>query len=36
MWKWLPQGALNHDPNAYLNAELECGAATLEVERLVA
>ncbi len=18
MWEWLPEGALNHDPNAYL------------------
>jgi hypothetical protein len=23
MWKWLPEGALNHDPNAYLKAETE-------------
>jgi len=23
LWEWLPEGALDHDPNAYLNAELE-------------
>ncbi len=23
MWRWLPQGALVHDPNAYLNSEPE-------------
>jgi len=23
LWEWLPSGALYHDPNAYLNAELQ-------------
>jgi hypothetical protein len=23
LWEWLPEGAVYHDPNAYLNAELE-------------
>ena len=23
LWKWLPKGALYHDQNAYLNAEIE-------------
>ena len=23
MWEWLPDGALHHDPNAYLAAEEE-------------
>jgi hypothetical protein len=23
LWKWLPQGALEHDPNAYLASERE-------------
>jgi hypothetical protein len=27
LWKWLPEGALLHDPNAYLNAERSVAAA---------
>jgi len=23
LWEWLPEGAIQHDPNAYLNSELE-------------
>ena len=23
LWEWLPEGAIYHDPNAYLKAELE-------------
>lgn len=36
MWDWLPQGALSHDPNAYLNSIAESDVVEVEVERLVA
>jgi hypothetical protein len=32
-WQWLPQGALEHDPNAYLNSIIESGGDVTE-ERL--
>ena len=25
LWEWLPEGAIYHDPNAYLKAELDRG-----------
>lgn len=36
MWGWLPQGALNHDPNAYLKAELDRRGDVGEVKHMVA
>jgi hypothetical protein len=35
MWKWLPEGALSHDPNAYLKSEMENRAQIEEPVRLV-
>ena len=34
-WRWLPDGALQHDPNAYLKSEREDNVETPELERLV-
>lgn len=31
-WEHLPDGALRHDPEAYLRAENAAGAATVEME----
>ena len=36
MWDWLPEGALLHDPNAYLKSEMQSSVVTSDVERLVA
>ena len=36
MWKWLPEGALVHDPNAYLHSRPEEMAAGVEIRRLAA
>jgi len=35
MWKWLPEGALSHDPNAYLKSEIENQVEIQEPVRLV-
>ncbi|MBI5470792.1 MAG: radical SAM protein [Ignavibacteriae bacterium] len=35
MWEWLPDGALTHDPNAYLKSELEKQAVVPEVQLMV-
>lgn len=31
MWKWLPKGALHHDPNAYLKSRAEETTESVEV-----
>jgi hypothetical protein len=36
MWRWLPEGSLTHDPNAYLKAENENNAAVPVIQRLAA
>jgi hypothetical protein len=35
MWKWLPKGALHHDPNAYLKSEIEAADEEQEVRLVV-
>jgi hypothetical protein len=35
MWKWLPEGGLSHDPNAYLKSEIENQVEMQEPVRLV-
>jgi len=35
MWKWLPEGALLHDPNAYLTADIQAQTSMPEVQRMV-
>jgi hypothetical protein len=35
MWKWLPEGGLHHDPNAYLKADAEANALVPEPQRMV-
>jgi hypothetical protein len=32
MWKWLPKGALLHDPKAYLNAEVSAAITPLTIK----
>ncbi|HEX9657816.1 MAG TPA: radical SAM protein [Bacteroidota bacterium] len=35
MWKWLPQGSLHHDPNAYLKSEIEATEEKQEIRLVV-
>ncbi len=35
MWRWLPQGALYHDPNAYLKSEIEMAEEEQEIRLVV-
>lgn len=36
LWDWLPQGAMHHDPNAYLKSEVERTGEIPEVKHMVA
>lgn len=33
LWKWLPKGALYHDPNAYLKSEIDTSLKTVRVTK---
>ena len=35
LWHWLPEGALLHDPNAYLKSRIEAAAESVEVRLAV-
>lgn len=35
LWRWLPEGALQHDPNAYLNSTIKNAAESVEVRLAV-
>jgi len=35
MWRWLPEGGLQHDPNAYLKSQVEDTARSVEVRLAV-
>jgi hypothetical protein len=35
MWNWLPEGALQHDPNAYLKSTIREGAESVTIRLAV-